>query len=358
MEKKETRNSGIELLRIISMFLIILFHICINNNQELFKVPFHYNHIWISTVGIWGVLGVCIFFTISAWYILDDKYVFRIEKILFMLIETIILAVGANLCVIYMYNLNLDSKNIIVTLVKAVLSPFLNTYWFLTSYVIVYFLSPFLRKFLKSLNFKASLFLVVILSFFIPLYKSAYYKAPIDSVDIALYIFILTFFIKENFTKLKKFVSTICIVGCCGIPLTILIVLVIGNGSRINMIVYDFVVNRYSVFMAWIGVSIVALFINGKTFYSKTINFISQYTFGIYILHSTPLVANMLWNNIFQTNKKFHNISWGGAILIYSIAVYFICLLGYAIIHFFISKIPFFQRCKRIDKINELMNSI
>lgn len=63
---KQTRNSNIEFLRILSMLLIIAFHATRNGFLSLTQPVI----VYISAVvlGSWGILGVDLFLMISAWF--------------------------------------------------------------------------------------------------------------------------------------------------------------------------------------------------------------------------------------------------------------------------------------------------
>ena len=71
-QKKSLRNSRVELLRIISMILIVAFHAtrmgCIETSQ-----PFY---IYFSGIvlGSWGILGVDIFVIISSYFLVDQNF--------------------------------------------------------------------------------------------------------------------------------------------------------------------------------------------------------------------------------------------------------------------------------------------
>ena len=70
---KKSRNSNVELLRIISMLLIVSFHcVCHNGLRTYDNMPF----IYISSVllGSWGIFGVDVFVIISAYYLVEQRF--------------------------------------------------------------------------------------------------------------------------------------------------------------------------------------------------------------------------------------------------------------------------------------------
>ena len=67
-------NSGIELLRIIAMFMILAHHFIVHNGYDVLKLPLGPERIFFQLVMAGGgKVGVVIFFSISAWFFLDRE---------------------------------------------------------------------------------------------------------------------------------------------------------------------------------------------------------------------------------------------------------------------------------------------
>lgn len=70
----EGRNSSIELLRIIAMFMILMHHFIVHNGYDVLKLPLGPERIFFQLVMQGGgKVGVVIFFSISAWFFLDKE---------------------------------------------------------------------------------------------------------------------------------------------------------------------------------------------------------------------------------------------------------------------------------------------
>lgn len=68
------RNSSIELLRIVAMFMILASHFVVHNGYDVKDLPVGPMRIFFQLVmQSGGVVGVVIFFTISAWFFLDKE---------------------------------------------------------------------------------------------------------------------------------------------------------------------------------------------------------------------------------------------------------------------------------------------
>lgn len=68
------RNSSIETLRIIAMFMILAHHFIVHNGYDVLKLPLGPERIFFQLVMAGGgKVGVVIFFSISAWFFLDRE---------------------------------------------------------------------------------------------------------------------------------------------------------------------------------------------------------------------------------------------------------------------------------------------
>ena len=68
------RNSSIETLRIIAMFMILIHHFIVHNGYDALKLPLGPERIFLQlVVQGGGKVGVVIFFSISAWFFLDKE---------------------------------------------------------------------------------------------------------------------------------------------------------------------------------------------------------------------------------------------------------------------------------------------
>lgn len=74
IQKAKGRNSSIELLRIIAMFMILMHHFIVHNGCGVKKLPLGPERIFFQLVMAGGgKVGVVIFFSISAWFFLDRE---------------------------------------------------------------------------------------------------------------------------------------------------------------------------------------------------------------------------------------------------------------------------------------------
>ena len=140
--KIKTRESNIELLRIISIILIICFHYVYKSN--FLYTELNINTLFIKNMWFFGELGVNLFILITGYYMLKNKV--SLKKIILLIFQ------------IFFYNFLLYSIGYFIGYNSFELNIFLifpiitSKYWFATAYLLVYILSPFFNKLINSLK--------------------------------------------------------------------------------------------------------------------------------------------------------------------------------------------------------------
>lgn len=158
-KKKKTRFSGIELLRIISMLGIVIYHF--GDNIGVYKADF-VSYPWrrsalFSGLSGFGRFGVAVFFIITGYFLCKRKSssgggikskIWPILRVaLFYWLLSIILTL------IFMpdrFAPSLPLSNDMFTVRLSAI--FSYDYWFITAYILLMVLSPYLKKMLDSLT--------------------------------------------------------------------------------------------------------------------------------------------------------------------------------------------------------------
>lgn len=145
-----SRNSNIELLRIISMFLIVVHHMSVHGftsagRWNLQSFP-SLNQFLVQFMVIGGKIGVDIFVVITGYYLINSK--FHLKKALNLEAQVLTYSVSILLILVFTGTIHVS----IVTIIKSCLPITYNQYWFVTSYMILYLTFPFWNILIKSLN--------------------------------------------------------------------------------------------------------------------------------------------------------------------------------------------------------------
>lgn len=70
---RNKRDSRIELIRILSMILILIFHITIYSPINIMRNPLSFNLLFHILFGVYGKVGVILFVMISSWFTTSEK---------------------------------------------------------------------------------------------------------------------------------------------------------------------------------------------------------------------------------------------------------------------------------------------
>lgn len=326
--KKTMRDSGLELLRFIAIILIVLHHACISGGLEIFQSSFNpVNHAVVSALGIWGMFGVDIFFLISFWFMLEKKFSFRIESWIRLVIEVIILALIAYAVAIVFFH---DAFSAGTTL-KTMLSPVLNTYWFITVYLIVFLFMPFFRVVYERLSNGGIITLFCIAFIAIPAYRGGYGMAPISSLDYAFFMVSAAMLVKRFEEKIKTYALVGAIVCILASILGIYAGLNMGKGQGM---LYELCVNRFSPFQSLGAIFVFVLYKNRVSFKSKAVNFLAKGVLGVYILHASPSIAQHIWIDLFRITDAFkQGPAFALKLIVATFAVVIVCLPVSLLVH-------------------------
>lgn len=366
---KKERQSNYELMRIISMFFIVIYHIIYHG--KLLDNTNGTIHLMLLLILCISLVHVNSFILVSGYFQYNKKFSIKsffqtLNSAWFykIVIATILLVTG-------IYGLTK------MQYINAFNPIYLAGYWFVACYLILYILSPFLNILIQHMNQKIHrrLIIISILCFTIFPFISEHYLGPNDGFTVIQFIilyFIGAYFAKypiqnnihfKNYSKNKLqlllfigffgFAFINFIFYCFGTTLESFQTTIgtyIGNQITFNALHYNclFVLAQSICYFLWFGT------LNIK---SKIINFISPLVFGVYLIHDNPYIQVMLykWLKI-DTGILVTSPIIFVKIFVIAISIFIIC----AFIEFIRQKIfNFIKRRKTYKKItNKFYNYI
>ena len=308
---KKERSSNIELLRIVAMLMIIVYHIwihCINiqlGSGELYNLPIVYKKLFLfSVISPFGQIGNAIFILISGYFLCSKEKInlFNIAKKLLTqnLFATIALIVGSTI----LYKLFSSVQFVLVT------TDYFNTgSWFIGYYFLVIITaSLFLNKFLNKLDKKQYISFLIIL---FAITQFGWVMGIVTSLagnlkTYILGIFLYSFggFIKKfnPFQKIKSslfivvfFVTYILTIISCYNFMSTRIEYYYANNATGGMTAAIPSFDNHYLVPIIIAVCIFVLFTRLKIRNNKIINYIGGSTLMIYIMHDNDFIYS-LWN--------------------------------------------------------------
>lgn len=305
MEKQSevNRNCGIEMLKIISIFLIIISHVVMTirlKNQFVSYDDYIFDFSYVSKgmSGIilaifqhFGSLGNTIFFVCSSWFLLEKDTVSKNKWIkMFLEIWTISCAI---LLLMLIYTGGRINNKLII---KSLLPNFFTNNWYVTAYLIFYPLHTVLNRIIKDLNQKNLLKITTVLFLLYCVCNSLYdsFFSSVIIMWITLYFFIA--YIKIYMIELCnniKVNSIVLIIGISIIVFLIVFTYIAGENNKFfsnkmlfwnkngNPIFWVIAVTSFNIFRK---IKIKSSFINN----------ISKYSLLIYIIHENILLRNYI----------------------------------------------------------------
>ena len=351
----KVRKSGIELLKIIAIFAIVISHVTqtligkdiaieLITPIDLNVSTTNFSYFMLETFRYLGILGNFIFFITSAWFLVEKEKTNGNKIInLILIVDSISILI---LSVFLICGFNVTKTNII----KSVLPIIFQNNWYITSYIIFLIIYPYLNiiinKSSKEDLLKLNIFIIVI-NFGINFLKyDLLYNVKIINF---ISIYFLIAFMKKY---MSKFVNNKKMnLRLLGINLVIFFgLLIITNILGLKFKIFNNQMLRWNSmnnpFVFMIAISLFNLCYNLK-FTNLTINKIASLSLLFYLIHENLLIRlyirPQVWNYIYN--------NFGYNFIIVKVLVY-------SIIYFVITGIFSYIYYNSIQKIiNKIVNS-
>ena len=296
------RNSNIEILRIISILMIVLSHYTVHNGVVNNTLNLGFNRLLLEVTTL-GNIGVIIFLLITGYFCIEQEKPFKFKKLVFLYLQILFYTVG-----IYLVFLILKKETFsIKTFIKCILPITFKEYWFMTAYTVLYIFTPFVNKFINSLSKKEHLIYILIsLLIFSVLHTISiqdYYGNEIVQFVIFYSIGAYLRKYKDNIFSVKN--NNCIILGLIIIimSLSVIILDLLGMKWKIFGEHSIYLFSRTSILSILFAVSIFSVFIKRKEYNSKFINGISSSVLGVYLITENNLIRSELWVNILKVYK-------------------------------------------------------
>ena len=298
----ESRNSSIELLQIIAMFMILMHHFIVHNTYDVENLPLGPKRVFFQLIMQGGgKIGVVIFFSISAWFFLDKEQNVKTNFRRVWIMERELLFWSITLAVFYLMFDHADTISR-VAVAKNIVPLTMNIWWYATSYAIFLMLLPFLLKGLKALGRECHLTLAAItliiwgLTRFFP---GALGDSALTGVFGFIYLFIL---ISAYKWYMKPFaLKQIWLIILFGLSCILLYAGIFYAATLLghSMNILDVVIGVWSLPVIMIGFGMFLLF-NRITFHNRIVNYVAQSAFAVYLITDHPFSRKLLWTRLFN----------------------------------------------------------
>ena len=306
VKASEGRNYGIDLLRILLMFLIVLRHGSYQSDViSVANVP-EINY--LIGVGINGFTGIAVncFILISGYYLCTQR--FRLGRIINLYIITLSYSLFVTLIMLLHPGFHCSW----MSLLRAIFPVCTGFSWFMSLYFVIALLSPYMNGCLCNLTQKQFLWLLGILLFFFSLVPSFGLSTFSQVGGYTLTWFIVLYcagaywrFYRNHSSVRKDF---ILFLASCLLIFAFLALKFFLKRKGITLVHpdnYDFLPTFFASFFCF------RLFLNIKVpvCLNPCLARISPLMLGVYLFHDNRL-KHELWKNVLEINKHVHDNLW------------------------------------------------
>lgn len=289
MDIKKERLGGVDLFRVISMFMVVVLHV--NGIGGVLRNPANQplSPLWFasSVINILCVIAVNCFALITGFVNVEKK--FKIKNLISLWLQAFFISVVA-----FLIKVGLKEETFSITLLlKSMLPVIFNEWWYFTAYFLLFFFIPILNSAMEKYSKVCMGALIIVLGV---AFCGLGYISPYDVFGLIdgysflwlAYLYLIGAYIKKYNLKIKvkgKPIKSGCyLLGC---------LLASFLHFAINMVYsylsgwtkvpvqsnYLFVLNVLS------AVLLLLYFVNINVKSSKALSFFSSTTFGVYLIH-------------------------------------------------------------------------
>ncbi len=258
------------------------------------------NKLIVQTLNTLGKIGSNVFIIITGYFMVNSK--FKAKKVIGIIMQTFTYSI-----IFLLFNLKNANLSQIV---KSVMPITFAHYWFITIYIFLYMISPFINKSLENINqkdHKNLILTLVIIQSIIPTFLDADYQYSDIGWFVMLYL--IGAYIKKYYNEdknLRKFNFKTLSITYSFIITSIIILDLIGTRISIFWDKECYFSTGYSIFGLIISIALFLIFENIKL-QNKMINKVASTVLGIYIIHENIFMRNIIWLDIVQGAKYINS---------------------------------------------------
>lgn len=293
------RNSGLEVYRILAMVLIVANHFSTHGalRGDILGAPL-YNAYFAKVLACGGKLGVDMFVLISS-YFLSARTV-RPSSLLITWLKTVF---GGSLIFLVLTVLNLPVEG---KFADAVLPVLRYNYWFVSCYLVLAILSPFLVVMLRGLGERRHRWLLVFLLVFFSVCPTflhlrdhvlmCFHTPMVWFVVLFVLGAYLRYYVQIEKVSRRKVVWVLLIATLAVLVWILICELVARFGHHTWK--WQKIRDMNSIFMVTISTCALVFFAQMRTWRNQWVNRIAACTFGVYLIHSNRSLNLIIWDRM------------------------------------------------------------
>ena len=351
--KMKDRNYGIDLLRIVTMFMIVNLHVFwyggILRSENLYFLSAKYNIVWILEIICY--VAVNCYALISGFVGIESRY--KYSNIVLLWLRVVFYSISLYLigCIFGIVDFNFKA---LVTFCFPVVN---SKYWYFTAYFCLFFFMPILNSALENMEYKLlrnSIIMIIIIISVLPfIYAGDIFLTRNGSSFVWLMVLYLIggFIKKYNLHNKFSNSSMIILFAFC-------IILELGSAYLTSYLdlkgVTDFkftLISYTSSTMLLSGISLLIIFSKLKVkSWRKIISFLSPLCFSVYLIHEHEVFSKRFIVGRSATFLNYSTLKMLLYILITDIVIFVVCIFVDYFRELIFKKLKIKKRLSFIDK--------
>lgn len=321
-ERKITgiRDSNFELLRILCMVMIIMQHFGFWGEFDI-SGEITTNTVILQSIVNAGKIGVNCFMMITGYYCAFGT--FKPSKITNLVAKVWFYTWGI---AIILFSTGVGIRSI-ENIVKSVFPICSGAFWFITIYLIVYVLSPYINQIIRNVDkekYKALLMFLFIIWSVIPSFVNPGWE--FTNTGWMIYMYLLGAYFRK-FPEVWENCRVKPVLFFTG-AYAVLMYLTFLWDDKVEAVVYhQSLAQKHTIPIVICSVALFVLFKNINIGQRIVINKIAASTFGVYLIHENPVLNDLLWTEWLKVNTYFGSENFGWYALGTIVLVYVVCTL-------------------------------
>nr|WP_206214093.1 acyltransferase [Adlercreutzia sp. ZJ154] len=289
-----------ELLRIVAMFFIVVFHCAYKSSIPCDSLTI--NTFCVKAMWYLGELGVNLFMLVTGYFMVTGS--FKGRKLILLVCQVLFywwlcVAIGSALG-IYTFP---EAKNNAILQLFPILT---GKYWYVTAYVVIYILSPWINRFIQCVSQRSLLSFLLVMFLLYSVVPTLFGLLGVKVEGMLFYTRLIWLFIiyiagaylrlypLKTFSnwRIPAIVSSVCI-----LIMLITIVAIATHPTffaKLGVTEWTYFWPPNTIPMAILSVGVFGLFLNFNIPNNRFINRIASTTLGIYLLHDSVL-QSYIW---------------------------------------------------------------
>jgi len=336
--RTKIRQSNLELLRLLSMFLIVWFHSAFHGSHlniggawDIANAQGAFNQLFIEYQLLGGGTGVNCFIFITGYYMVKSRI--TLHKLIKLWVQVLSYSLGlylglSGLAHFAGYNFSPSFSR----LLKACM-PLVNyVYWFISVYFLLMLISPYLNRLLHSLNKSEARRFVLLLTVLVACIPNIFPRFAMGG-ELAWFVLLycISAYIRLHVDMEKEYPAKWLIIATG-------VLFVILSGVTINYLmgelypeniqtrIRELFLRKEGIMTLLFSVSLFMTFASWKLGCKQYLNTLAAGTLGVYLLHDNGLVLSLIWNKLFHMEEMLNSVWYpayglGCSLLVFSVGL-------------------------------------